>query len=48
MVNHLMHRNIPGMAKTNVRKIEKVRAKVNGNIIVPRINIKTWLRIGRD
>ena len=43
---HLMQRNIPGMTKTKV--IEKVRAKMTGIIIVARINIKTWLRIGRD
>ena len=36
------------MTKTKVRRIEKVRAKMNGIIIVQRINIKTLLRIGRD
>ena len=48
MEDHLKHMIIPGMAKTKMRGIEKVRAKVNGIIIVPRIDIKTWLRIGRD
>ena len=43
-----MHRIIAGMAKTKVRRVEKVRDKMNGIIIVPRINIKTLLRIGRD
>ena len=46
--NHLMHKTIPEMVKTRVRRIEKVRAKMNGIIIVPRNNIKTWLRKGRD
>ena len=48
MENHLMHRYIPGMAKTKVRRRENVRVKMNGIIIVPKINIKTLFRIGRD
>ena len=48
MEYHLMKRNKPGMTKTKVRRIEKVRAKMNGIIIVQRINIKTLLRMGRD
>ena len=36
------------MTKTKVRRIEKVRAKTNGIIIVQQINIKTLLRMGRD
>ena len=43
-----MHRIIAGMAKTKVRRVEKVRATMNGIINVPRINIKALLRIGRD
>ena len=43
-----MHMIIQGMAKTKVRRIEKVRTKINGIIIVPRIDIKTRLGIGRD
>ena len=39
---------IPGMEKTEVRRIGKVRAKMNGIIIVPRIDIKSRLGIGRD
>ena len=30
---HLMNRNKPGMSKTEVRKLKKVRAKRNGIII---------------
>ena len=48
MENHRNDRNIPGMAKTKVIRIEKVRVKMNGIIIVPRIDINTLLRIGRD
>ena len=36
------------MAKTNMRRIGKVRVKRNGIIIVQRINIKTLLKMGRD
>ena len=36
------------MTKTKVRRIEKVRAKRNGIIIVQGISIKTLLRMGRD
>ena len=46
--NHLKNKNIIGIAKTKMGRIEKLRAKMNGIIIVPRINIKTWFRIGRD
>ena len=45
---HLKIRNKPGMTKTKVIKIAKVRMKRNGIIIVPRINIKTLLRKGGD
>ena len=48
MTSHLMQMNIPGMAKTKARRIERERAKMTGIIIVPRININTLLRIGRD
>ena len=43
----LKSRNKPGMAKTNVRRIGKVRAKRNGIIIAQQINIKTLLKMGR-
>ena len=33
------------MANTKARMIEKVRTKMNGIIIVPKINIKIWLRM---
>ena len=36
------------MTKTKVRRIEKVRAKINGIVIVQPIDIKTLLRMGRD
>ena len=48
MEAHLLNRNKPGITKTKVGRIEKVRAKRNGIIIVQRINIKTLLRMGRD
>ena len=48
MEDHLTTRNKPGMTKTKVRRIEKVRAKRNGIITVQRINIDTLLGIGRD
>ena len=43
-----MNRVKPWMAKTKARRIEKVIVKINGIIIVPRINMKTLHRIGRD
>ena len=45
---HLKIRNKVGMTKSKARRIEKVRAKRNGIIIVQQINIKTLLRMGRD
>jgi len=48
MESHLNDKNKPGMTKTNVRRIENVRAKRNGIIIVQRINTKTLLGMGRD
>ena len=48
MVPHLTNRNKPGMTKTKVRRIEKMRAKMNGIIIIQRITITALLRMGRD
>ena len=48
MVPHLTNRNKPGMTKIKVRKIEKLRAKINGIVIIQRITVKTLLRMGRD
>ena len=48
METHLYNRNKPGMTKTKVRRIGKVRAKRNGIIIIEGISIKTLLRMGRD
>ena len=45
---HLTNRNKPGMTKTKARRMEKVRIKMNGIIIVQPINIKTLLRMGKD
>ena len=45
---HLMDRNKPGMTNTKVRRIEKVRAKRNGIIIVQQIDIKTFHRMEKD
>ena len=36
------------MTNTKVRRIEKVRAKRNGIIIVEQINIKIFVRMERD
>ena len=48
MEPNLKSRNRPGIAKTNMRRIGKVRAKRNGIIIVQQINIKTLRKMGRD
>ena len=46
--SHLANRNKPGMTKTKVRRIEKMREKRNGIIIVQSINIKNFSRRVRD
>ena len=48
MEAHLAHSNMPGMAKTNKRRIEKMRAKKNTIVIVKQIGLKTLLKMGKD
>ena len=48
MDNHLANRNKLGMTKTKMRRIGKVRATMNGIVIVETINIKTLVKMGRD
>ena len=48
MDNHLANRNKLGMTKTKMRRIGKVRATINGIVIVETINIKTLLKMGQD
>ena len=48
MVIHLSNRIKPGMAKSKVREMGKVRAKKNRIIIVEEINNKTLLRTESD
>ena len=45
---HLQIKNTAGPRINEVRRIGKVRAKINGIIIVQRMNIKTLPRMGRD
>ena len=45
---HLKNRNKPVIAKTNMRRMIKVRAKRNGIIIIQQINIQTLLKMGMD
>ena len=48
MENHLNNRDKLGMTNTKVRRMEKVRAKITGIIIIASINIKSLLRMGKD
>ena len=47
MTIHLKDKSKLRMTKTMERKIEKVRAKMNGITIIQQINIKILLRMGR-
>ena len=45
---HLKIINEAGMTKAKMRRIEIVRAKTNGIVIIQGINITTLPRMGRD